>query len=455
MVVLSDLNQLSKYVNDVRSEYESTLKQLVDIPSVSVLPEHKPDIEIAAKVAFEYLQKFGAQAEIIKTKGNPVVIGTFGSDPKHRTVTVYNHLDVQPADPSEWKTQPFNMGIKNGVYYGRGTTDDKGPALVALYAAKYASDHKIPINIKFIWELEEEIGSGSFEDFLKQNQSKLKTDSIVISDTIWISRDLPGIPYALRGLKGMLVRLRTGEKDTHSGTTGGLARNAVAELAHLVTELYDVKTGHVKIPGFYDDVIPACPDETMTLMKAGFDLSRFVQENELILVRTNDPNDALKRICLQPTFEVHGIAGGYHGPSIKTIVPHQAELKVSMRLVPNQNPDKIAEQFQQFVKEKCPDAEIIVKDGLCPYIGDFKGRYSECAVEAVKLAFGKDAVFTREGGSIGAVVSMAKHLAVPIVFMGLSLPEHGYHAKNENFDWEQASGGIKMFVQYFDLISKL
>lgn len=455
MVVQLDLDRLSMYVSDVRKDYESQLKQLVDIPSVSSEPQHKPDIEQAAQAACELLKKLGAQAEIVTTKGNPVVIGHFLSAPSHKTVTVYNHLDVQPADPSEWKNDPFKMAIKEGVYYGRGTTDDKGPALSALYGAKYAHEHKVPINIKFIWELEEEIGSGNFEDFLKQNKSKLQTDSIVVSDTIWVSRDIPGIAYSLRGLKGMTIKLRTGKKDTHSGTTGGLARNPIGELAQLIAEMYDARTGEVKIPGFYDDVLPVSSQELTNLMATGFNLQQFIDENEFILVRTNDTDDAQKRIYTQPTLEVHGILGGYAGPGIKTIVPHKAEAKISVRLVPDQDPDKIAAIVTKFIKEKCPDAEVFPIDGLRPYICDFTGPHSKAAAEALQWAFNKKPVFVRGGGSIGAVVSMCQHLSRTIEFLGLSLPEHGYHAINENFDWEQAGGGMKMFVRYFDLISRL
>ncbi len=225
-----DLDVVAKYASSVRAEYESALKKLVDIPSVSMDPERKGDIRKAAELASALLKKAGAQTQIIETSGNPVVYGHMGSDPSHPTVTIYNHVDVQPADASEWNSPPFEMAIKDGVYLGRGTTDDKGPALAAMYGAKYARDNNVPINIKFIWELEEEIGSPSFEEFLIKNKDLLATDSVVVSDTIWVSRERPAIPYGLRGLQGALIKLKTGTKDVHSGTTGGLARNPIGEL---------------------------------------------------------------------------------------------------------------------------------------------------------------------------------------------------------------------------------
>jgi acetylornithine deacetylase/succinyl-diaminopimelate desuccinylase-like protein len=455
MTVNLDVDKLSAYASSVREEYETELKRLVDIPSVSMDPTRKEDMTRCADACAALLRRLGAEAEVIKTRGNPVVVGHFKSNPSHPTVAVYNHMDVQPADPAEWNSQPFLMTIEDGVYRGRGTTDDKGPALAALYAASYAHKNQLPINIKFIWELEEEIGSPSFERFLQDNLEKVKTDSVVISDTIWVSRERPAIPYGLRGLQGVIVKLATGKKDVHSGLTGGLARNPIGELCQLISECYDARTGQVHIKGFYDDVRAASQDEIDNFVKSGFTLDGFKNAHELLSLRTADAADGAQRIWAKPTFEVHGITGGYNGPGVKTIVPHAAEAKISMRLVPDQNPDKIIDAFTRFVKERCPDATVIREGTLRPFIGEFKGRYADAAIEAMKYAFGKEPAFTREGGSIGAVVSMKDHLHVPVVFLGLSLPEHGYHAINENFDWHQAGGGIQMFIKYFHLLTRM
>jgi acetylornithine deacetylase/succinyl-diaminopimelate desuccinylase-like protein len=446
---------VSKYVADSRKSFEADLKKLVDIPSVSMDPEAKPHMEKTAQEAVRMLEAIGAKAQIIKTKGNPVVIGELSSSPSHPTVTVYNHLDVQPADPSEWKSPPFDMKVKGDDYLGRGSTDDKGPALTVMYAAKFAKAHNIPINIKFIWELEEEIGSPNFEAFLVDNKDKLKTDSVVVSDTIWVSRERPAIGYGLRGLQGMTLKLQTAAKDVHSGVTGGLARNPIGELAQVIAECYDAKTGEVKIPGFYDDVRPLSADESKNFVNSGFTVANFKKALELKSLRTNDDAEGAKRIWAMPTFEVHGIVGGYSGPGIKTIVPHHAEAKISMRLVPDQDPEKILKLVSDFVKSKNSDVVIEREGTLRPYLGDFSGPYAQAAKKAMQDAFGTEPAFVREGGSIGAVVSMQKVLAVPIMFLGLSLPEHGYHAINENFDWRQAEGGMKMFVKYFSILSEM
>ncbi|MBS2009020.1 MAG: M20/M25/M40 family metallo-hydrolase [Cyanobacteria bacterium SZAS TMP-1] len=450
-----DLDKVASYAQSVQKEYERTLKEFVDIPSVSMEPERKGDIEAAAEYGMNLLKNAGASARVVKTKGYPVVVGEFHHSAAAPTVTIYNHLDVQPADPSEWIKPPFNMQIENGVYSGRGTTDDKGPALSVFYAAKFAHANSIPLNIKFIWELEEEIGSPSFEQFLKDNKNDLATDSVVISDTIWVSRERPAIPYGLRGLQCCLLKLKTGVKDVHSGTTGGLARNPIGELTKLISQCYDATTGEVKFPGFYDGVNPVDEDELDNFVKSGFSVANFKKAHELGSTRTEDAKEGAARIWARPTFEVHGITGGYSGPGVKTIVPHQAEAKISMRLVPSQDPEKITAALKAFVKEHAPDVEVVREGALKPFLGHFRGPFAEAAKGAMTAAFNAEPAFTREGGSIGAVVSMQEQLDVPIVFLGLSLPEHGYHAINENFDWQQASGGIRMFVEYFERISKI
>lgn len=370
-------------------------------------------------------------------------------------MTIYNHIDVQPADPSEWQSPPFDMAIDDGVYRGRGTTDDKGPALAVLFAAKYARENMLPLNVKFIWELEEENGSPSFAGFLQENRQKLRTDSIVVSDTIWVSRERPAIAYGLRGLQTVLLSIQTGKKDVHSGTTGGLARNPIGELCRLIAECYDARTGQVKIPGFYDAVRKPTDIEVDNFLKSGFSVDHFKQAHELMSVRSEDVADAAQRIWAEPTFEVHGITGGYTGPGVKTIVPHRGEAKISMRLVPDQDPEQIVRLLAEFIRQHNSDCQVVPCGALRPFLGEFQSPFAQAASAAMEAAFGKCAAFTREGGSIGAVISMNDILKVPITFLGLSLPEHGYHAINENFDWQQACGGIKMFITYFDLLAKM
>ena len=457
---MSDQNvykNLPGYINGVRGEFEEKLAALVETPSVSSDPERQGDIRKCGELAAQMLREVGAEAEPISTPGNPVVFGSLVTGADHPTVTIYNHLDVQPADPSEWNKAPFTFNKEGDRYEGRGTTDDKGPALTALMAVRYAVEQGIPLNYKFIWELEEEIGSPNFEFFIKQNLAKLKTESVLVSDTIWISRKQPAIPYGLRGLQAFLFKLETHAKDVHSGLVGGVARNPIGELAQVITQCYDARTGKVKIPGFYDDVVPATKAEINNFVNSGFTIKGFQKAHELKTIRPHlqKEADVLKAFMAMPTFELHGLTGGFTGPGVKTIVPYHAEVKISTRLVPNQKASKIAKLVKDFVKTINPDVKVEAIQALEPFLGDFSGPYANAAREAMKFAFGKDPAFTREGGSIGAVVTMQKLMKAPITFLGLSLPEHGYHAKNENYDWRQTAGGIKMFVKYFEEIARM
>jgi acetylornithine deacetylase/succinyl-diaminopimelate desuccinylase-like protein len=438
----------------LRSEFEDKLKEWVEIPTISAESEHRPDIERQADAAAAYIRALGGESEKVATPGNPVVIGRFTTSQDNPTVTIYNHLDVQPANEPQWRRPPFVFHKENGRYIGRGSTDDKGPALTALFGARLARERKLPLNIQFIWELEEEIGSPNFEHFMKANARRLRTNSIAVSDTIWISRGKPAVAYGLRGLAPFRLILQTGTKDVHSGLTGGAARNPIGELCKLIAECYDAQTGRVKIPGFYDDVVKPKRSEVANFIASGFNVRRFMQAHELKRIRSMSAEDVVQRIWTRPTFEVHGIVGGYTGPGVKTAIAPQAEAKISMRLVPNQDPDKVFKLVRDFVRKRNPDVQVVPESFLEPFLGPVEGRYAEAARDAMRTAFGRNPAFVREGGSIGAVVTMQKYLKAPIVFLGLSLPEHGYHAPNENFDWEQASGGMRMFERYFELLAR-
>jgi acetylornithine deacetylase/succinyl-diaminopimelate desuccinylase-like protein len=446
---------IEKYIPSVRSEFEARLQQWVEIPTISADPEHKPDIERGAEAAISYLKTLGGEAEKIQTPGNPVVIGRFVTGTDRPTVTVYNHLDVQPANEPQWHRPAFVFHKDGDRYIGRGSTDDKGPALTALFGARYAVEQGTRVNIQFIWELEEEIGSPNFEHFMKRQAKRLRTDSVVVSDTIWISRGRPAISYGLRGLAPMRLVLETGTTDVHSGVTGGAARNPLNELCQVIAECHDAHSGMVRIPGFYDDVVKLTRTELESFLSSGFNVGRFKKANQLKKIRSKDARETVHRLWAHPTFEVHGFVGGYTGPGVKTAIPPKAEAKISMRLVPNQNPDRIFKLVRDFVRKRNPDVAVIPESFLHPYLGPHTGPYADAGRDAMRHAFGKDPALVREGGSIGAVVTMQKYLKAPIVLLGLSLPEHGYHAPNEHFDWQQASGGIRMFARYFENISKM
>jgi acetylornithine deacetylase/succinyl-diaminopimelate desuccinylase-like protein len=282
----------------------------------------------------------------------------------------------------------------------------------------------------------------------------MKTDSVLVSDTIWVSRGRPACPAGLRGMAGFMFTLETGTTDVHSGVAGGVARNPLAELAKVVSEMHDAKTGRVRIKGFYDDVEELTKDELANFARSGFSARHFKSATGLTKLRTTKETEMMKRLWAMPTCEVHGFVGGYTGPGVKTIIPPRAEVKVSFRLVPNQDPKKIEKMVRRFVKERNPDVRIEAENAMLPYKAPVNGGLADSVKAAMKFGFGKEPVFVREGGSIGAVPSMETVFGCPVMFIGLSLPEHGYHAPNENFDWGQAAGGMVTFAKYFELIAR-
>ena len=449
---------LEQKISSQRPAFEAALRTLVELPSVSGQPaEHAVDTQRCADAALAMLREAGAaDARVVATGGGPAVVGCIGDDASAPTVTIYNHLDVQPADREGegWQRDPWKLTIEGERFYGRGATDDKGPALTALFAARLARELGVRLNIQFLWETEEEIGSPNFEKAFAP--AKLRpTGSVLVSDTIWIARGKPAVSMGLRGLAPTLIRLQTGTKDCHSGVAGGAARNPLAELAAIVTGCVDPRTGDVKIPGFYDDVVPPSEEEQRGYANSGFSVEGFKEALGLLSLRTDDPAEVTQRIWASPTFEVHGISGGYQGEGLKTAVPPRGELKISMRLVPNQDPDKIQALLAAHVRTLNPDAVVEALPGLRPYRGDLDDAYQRAARAAFREVYGIEPALVREGGSIGAVVTMKDKLRCPVVFMGLSLPEHGYHAPNEFFDWTQASGGMQAFLRYFEAISTL
>ncbi len=451
--MIQNHKKLNDYITSSKPRFETMLAELVEIPSISADPKHAKDILRTAKLASQFFKHLGARTQIIQTSGYPVVYGGWHINSRFPTITIYNHLDVQPAQEPEWRDPPFTFRKKHGIYYGRGTTDDKGPAITALLAARYAAEEGIPINIQFLWECEEEIGSPNFSDIFTKENLITKPNSVLVSDTIWISRTKPAIPYGLRGMLGARLCLTTGTTDVHSGVTGGAACNPLLELSEIAAACTDAQSGYVHIPGFYDDVIPPSKSELQGFLASGFKVDHFKKTHGFRKLRTTNRADLLERIWASPTFEVHGLVGGYHGPGIKTVVPGHAELKISMRLVPKQKPEKILKLLQKFVKKLNPTIRVEGEGMLHPYKSSTTDEYATAIQEAVKEGFGKRPVFIREGGSIGAVPKIFNHWKVPILFLGLSLPEHGYHAPNEQFDWEQAAGGMRAFVAYFSRLS--
>jgi acetylornithine deacetylase/succinyl-diaminopimelate desuccinylase-like protein len=449
---MKDLTRASlhAYAKRVRPEYERWLKRLVEIPSVSSDPAHAGDCARAARAAAELVESLGGRAQVVKTGGHPLLVGEFAGPKGSPTITLYNHLDVQPADREAegWRTEPFRFTVKDGRYRGRGTTDDKGPALAALFGVAAAHRARVPVTVKLLWETEEEISSPSFERTLRRLGRRVATDAVVISDGSWLTRKRPTVAAGLRGFKAFRFRLQTGEGDVHSGIAGGAVRNALGELMDLACALHDPRTGRVKVPGFYDGIVKPTRKERADFLGSGFTVARFKKDNHVRRLRTENALDVMERLWTRPTFEIHGLTGGHQGPGHKSIVPTRAELKASCRLVPGQDPDRVAALVVAFAKEHNRDvAAEVLPGGSAASVWEPTGPLASAVKSAVRFAFGSTPAFVRDGGSVGTVISMEQVLRCPVGFLDLSMPDHGYHAPNENFEWPQAAGGMAAFAR--------
>lgn len=442
------LNDLPEFVAQSEPWFRDTLRTLVEQPTISPGKSSDEPILAGVKVAERVLGEAGAAVEVIPSGGTPSIVARFAHPNPKARVVVYNHFDVQPANADNWQQDdPFAFEVREDaerefLYLGRGTTDDKGPALCAVRAAQWVAKHELPIEVVCLWETEEEIGSPNFRDVLRARKQLLTGDCVIVSDTIWPNAKQPAISTGLRGGMQVILRLRTADKETHSGLTGGAARNPLRELAALATAMDEARFWRL-------DVEEATQVEVDSYARAGFDLEYFKRSHALTRLTSDVPVELMLALWARPTFEIHGLVGGYQGPGIKSTVPAHGELKVSFRLVPNQHPDTLFERLEQFVALHNPDVEVERVSNFVPYRGPITGPVHDAIVHGMTQAFGIEPVLVREGGSIGAVPMMAEVLGVPIHFLPLSLPEHGYHAPNERFDWKQAKGGIAAFVHTF------
>jgi acetylornithine deacetylase/succinyl-diaminopimelate desuccinylase-like protein len=432
--------------------FREHLRMLVGHRTVSPGKTGDTEIRAGAAAARLLMQELRAEAELVECGGTPSVLARFTHpEPKARLV-IYNHFDVQPVDADRWsQADPFTMGVqphpeREWLYQGRGTTDDKGPGLCALLAASWAASSRLPIDIAILWETEEEIGSPHFHEVVDARREQLACDAVIVSDTIWPSHAQPAISIGLRGSLQAILRLRTAGKAAHSGLVGGAARNPVRELAAVATAI-----DHARF--WREGVVPPTPDELEGFLRSGFDLAYFQAAHDLQRLETDVPLEIMLRIWARPTFEVHGLAGGYTGPGLKTIVPDQAELKLSFRLVPDQDPRVLGRRLTDFVHALDPAIDVEIVGCFDPYRGPTAGPVHEALAAALTEATGRAPVLVREGGSIGAVTILADRLGVPVHFLPLSLPEHGYHAPNERFDWKQAKVGLTAFAKLFERLA--
>ena len=451
---------ISQYIDKNKNNYINELKEFLKIPSISTDPAHKKDIKKCAHFVKTKLQDAGLNnVKVIKTEGHPLIYGEWLKAKGKPTVLIYGHYDVQPVDPIElWDTPPFEPTIKSNKIFARGATDDKGQVYMHIKSveAYLETVGSLPVNVKFIIEGEEEVGSESLEKFISKNKSLLKCDAVLISDTALYDVGTPTLTYGLRGLCYMEVEVIGPQKDLHSGTFGGAVDNPINVLADMISKLKD-KNGKITIPNFYDDVMTLTKKERENFKKLKFSDKKFAKEVGVKQLHGEKGYTTLERLWARPTLGCNGIIGGFIGDGAKTVLPSKVKAKISMRLVPNQDPLKIAKLFEKHIKTLTPNTvKVNVKHlhGANPAIIPLEDKPTIAASKAMEKAFGKKIVFMREGGSVPIVPVFAKQLNASVVLMGLGLNTENLHSPNEHFNLTHFQLGIKSSAYFFDEFAK-
>lgn len=454
------MKEVINYVDENRSRYIDELKEFLRIPSISTLPENTKDMQKGAQFVSEKLKSAGLnKVEIIQTEGHPLVYGEWLGAPGKPTVLIYGHYDVQPVDPIElWTYPPFEPTVVEDKIYARGATDDKGQMYMHIKSveAYFKTYGSLPLNVKFLIEGEEEIGSGNLTSFLKNNTDLLKCDAVLISDTALFAPGVPTITYGLRGLCYMEVEVTGPSRDLHSGTFGGGVPNPINILTKMIDDLID-KNGKIKIDGFYDDVLKISKKERENFKALKFSEKKFAESIGLKHLMGEKGYTTLERIWARPTLDCNGIWGGFTGQGAKTVIPSKATAKISMRLVPHQDPQKIEKLFIKYIHKIAPKEVKVKVSGLhggSPVITPLDDPATIAGAKAMSLAFGKKTVFMREGGSIPIVVEFANRLNASPVLMGLGLNTENLHSPNEHFNLNHYMLGIKSSAYFLTEYSK-
>lgn len=445
------------YQEKNKERFLNELLDLLRIPSVSARSEHQPDMKNCAEAVKQSLLQAGAdKATIYETAGHPVVYGEKMVDPALPTVLVYGHYDVQPADPLNlWHSGPFEPVIKDGKIFARGSCDDKGQFYMHVKAMEtMIQTGSMKTNIKFIIEGEEEVGSPNLAKFVSAHTDLLKADVILISDTSMLSMENPSIDIGVRGLSYIEVEVTGPNRDLHSGVYGGAVANPITMLAKMIASCHD-ENNHITIPGFYDDVLEASPEERSLMAGAPFNEQEYKEDLGVTELWGEKGYTTNERTGIRPTLELNGIWGGYTGEGAKTVLPSKAYAKISARLVPNQSSTKITAKLLEHFKKIAP-AGVTVKaeehHGGEPYMTPVDSRAYKAAAAAIKASFGKDPIPVRGGGSIPICSLFEKELGIKIVFLGFGLDSDNLHSPNEKFDLFNFYKGIETipyFHQYF------
>lgn len=449
------------HIQTSRDRYVEELKALLAIPSISALPEHAGDVRQCAEWLGAEMQRVGLEnVRLIETPGNPVVYADWLHAEGAPTILFYGHYDVQPVDPlDQWETPPFEATVRDGEIYARGAADDKGQVFMHLKAiqAHLQQTSRLPVNIKLIIEGEEEVGSAHLDDFVRDNKDLLAADVVVISDSAMFDRGVPSICYALRGLAYFQIDVRGTTTDLHSGVFGGAVANPAMVLAQLLAAAKD-RGGRIRIPGFYDEVLPLSDEERAAWQSLPFNEKKYRKDIGAPKLFGESGYSVLERVWARPTFEVNGILSGFVGEGAKTVIPATAMAKVSMRLVPNQDPDRIADLFEAWVRKTAPktvEVKVTRMHGGKPWLTSYDNAFVQAAGRAIEQGFGATPVFCREGGSIPVVSTFKEQLGLPAVLFGVGLPDENAHAPNERLDLGNFHNGIVASAVLYDEIGRM
>jgi acetylornithine deacetylase/succinyl-diaminopimelate desuccinylase-like protein len=436
-----------KQIDANREATTAGLKELLRIPSVSTKPEHKDDLRRCAAWIADKLNAMGLTAQVKPTGGHPAVVAKNEHKPGRPTILFYGHYDVQPPEPlDKWLTPPFEPTVRDGAIYARGAVDDKGQVWAHLQAiAAWQQNGGVPVNLTLLIEGEEEIGSDNLERFVRENREYLKADVALISDTNQYARGLPAITYGLRGLVYTEVFITGADHDTHSGLYGGAIPNPANILCTLLGSLHDANQ-RVTVPGFYDDVVPLARAERDAWAKLPFDEKQFLRDLKLEAAMGEAGYTAIERSWARPTCDINGLTSGYQGHGAKTIIPSTASAKVSMRLVPDQDPVKIVESFETMIRDRAPKGVKVefARHGLsAPVLVSREGKAMQAATEAVREGFGTTPTLIRSGGSIPVVGLIKATLGIDTLLVGFGLPDDRVHSPNEKFDLDALHAGTR------------
>ncbi|MEQ8523977.1 dipeptidase [Gracilimonas sp.] len=452
------MSTIQEYIDQNKDKFVEELFDLLRIPSISTDSSKKEEIKKAAGFLVSQLNnlKFDT-VKTYETPGNPIVYAEHCPHDDRPTVLIYGHYDVQPSDPDElWDTPPFEPTVKNGLIYARGASDDKGQAFTHIKAVEsfVKTGQEIPVNVKFILEGEEEIGSPNLVPFLEEHQDLLACDMVLISDTAMFGEDQPSITYGLRGLAYMEIEVVGPNRDLHSGVYGGAVENPVNVLCEIIAKLKD-EDGVIQIPGFYDDVIPLTEADREAFAQLPFDEEEYKKTLDVKALHGEKGYTTLERASARPTLDVNGIWGGYTKEGAKTVLPSKANAKVSMRLVPDQNPNKIAQLFKKHVESLAPDTvKVTVNEhhGGHASVTDLDFYGLKAGAQAFEDVYQKEALFSREGGSIPIVADFKRVLGVESILMGFGLTSNAIHSPNENFSLKDFHRGIKTSARFLELL---